>query len=156
MTTTPSSPTPTSPVDDGGPAKNWTLREDAHYNGGKTFFAYLMRCVQQPRLSRYDRYDKATKTSTSTWRVDGIDFPNFNAAIIALNIEPELTAEERLVLETVTSKPSDRRKEMIANYEPWHGLREKAFILWEKGRVTITDAGRAALLTARKGGGERV
>lgn len=68
MTTTPSSPTPTSPVDDGGPAKNWTLREDAHYNGGKTFFAYLMRCVQQPRLSRYDRYDKATKTSTSTWR----------------------------------------------------------------------------------------
>lgn len=126
-------------------AKAWTTRESEHYNGGKVFFAYLHRCVQQPRLSRYDRYEKASRTTTSTWRVDGKDQPDFESAIAALNVPAPLTELERSVLETVTSEPADRRKEMIENYKPWNGMREKGFVSWENGRVTITDAGVAAL-----------
>ncbi|MGN6776940.1 hypothetical protein [Rhizobium sp.] len=126
-------------------SKSWHMREDAHYNGGKDFFAYLHRCVEHPRLSRYDRYDRSTRGVTSTWRVDGIDRVDFGTAIDALNVAPVLTAEERTVLTTITDEPTDRRKEMIANSDIWNALRDKGFICWEKGRVILSDTGRAAL-----------
>lgn len=66
-------------------AKSWRMAEAVHYNGGKVFFAYLYRCVEQPRLSRYDYYERKTRSVTSTWRVDGRDQPSFEAAIEALN-----------------------------------------------------------------------
>jgi hypothetical protein len=48
--------------------ETWRLREAAHYNGGEEFFAYLHRCVENPRLSRFDRYQKKDRSVTSTWR----------------------------------------------------------------------------------------
>jgi hypothetical protein len=121
------------------------MREDAHYNGGKEFFAYLLRCTQHPRLSRYDRYSRTDRSVTSTWRVDGKDQPSLEAAVEALNSSPAFSPSELAVLATITTEPADRRKEMIANSEPWEGLREKGAIIWEKGRCRISDAGRLAL-----------
>jgi len=121
------------------------LREDAHYNGGKEFFAYLMRCTQHPRLTRYDRYSRLDKSVTSIWRVDGQDVASLDSAIDALNQPPTFSEEELAILATITEEPVDRRKEMIANSEPWRALRDKGAIIWDKGRVRISDAGRAAL-----------
>lgn len=64
-----------------------TIREWAHINGGRAFFAYEYRCDQEPRLTRFDRYDKKTRSVTSTWRVDGVDQPDLNAALQTLGIE---------------------------------------------------------------------
>lgn len=64
-----------------------TIRETAHINGGRHFFAYEFTCDQEPRLVRYDHYHKPTRSVTSTWRVDGIDQPDLNAALHVLGIE---------------------------------------------------------------------
>lgn len=67
-------------------AKGWTMIEIAHYNGGRAFFAYEFQCVQQPRLTRFDRYDKRTRTVTSTWRVDNVAQPDLATAVAALEV----------------------------------------------------------------------
>lgn len=38
-----------------------TFQQDAHYNGGKAFFAYGYSCVQYPRITLFRRYDKKTR-----------------------------------------------------------------------------------------------
>lgn len=65
-------------------AKDLTIREIAHYNGGKAFFAYGYECVQYPRLTLFKRFDRKTKQVTNTWRVDGADQVDLAAALIAL------------------------------------------------------------------------
>lgn len=121
------------------------MREDAHYNGGKEFFAYLYRCTQHPRLSRYDRYSRKDKDVTSTWRVDGKDVDGLESAVEALNVDPIYSPAELALLSTIGEEPADRRKEMIANAVSWEGLREKAAVIWENGKCRISDAGRRAL-----------
>ena len=61
-----------------------TIREVAHYNGGKAFFAYGYECIQHPRLTLFRRFDKKPKTVTNTWRVDGADQASLEAAVAAL------------------------------------------------------------------------
>ncbi|MFJ7792305.1 hypothetical protein [Pseudomonas sp. NPDC096950] len=63
-----------------------TIREVAHYNGGKAFFAYGYECVQHPRLTLFKRFDRKTKQVTNTWRVDGADQPSFETAVKALEV----------------------------------------------------------------------
>ena len=64
--------------------QGWTMRESKHINGGKKFFAYEFQCDQEPRLTRYDHYDRKTRSVTSTWRVDGIDQADMQSAINTL------------------------------------------------------------------------
>ncbi|PYY71221.1 hypothetical protein CRX42_07335 [Pseudomonas jessenii] len=61
-----------------------TIREVAHYNGGKAFFAYGYECVQHPRLTLFKRFDRKLKTVTNTWRVDGADQASLEAAVATL------------------------------------------------------------------------
>ena len=58
----------------------WTMRETAHYNGGRAWFGYLYQCNQEPRLELFKRYDKKLRTGTATWRVDGVDQVSLDAA----------------------------------------------------------------------------
>ena len=62
-----------------------TIREVAHYNGGKAFFAYGYEFVQHPRLTLFKRFDRKLKTVTNSWRVDGADQASLEAAVAALN-----------------------------------------------------------------------
>lgn len=64
-----------------------TIREVAHYNGGKAFFAYGYECVQYPQLTLFKRYDRKTKQVTNTWRVNGVDQPDLDVAIEVLEAE---------------------------------------------------------------------
>lgn len=63
-----------------------TIREVAHYNGGKAFFAYGYECVQHPRLTLFKRFDRKTKQVTNTWRVDGADQPSLEVAVQVLEV----------------------------------------------------------------------
>ena len=63
-----------------------TVREVAHYNGGKAFFAYGYECVQHPRLTLFKRFDRKLKTVTETWRVDGADHVSLESAVAALEV----------------------------------------------------------------------
>ena len=64
-----------------------TIREVAHYNGGKEFFAYGYECVQHPQLTLFKRFDRKTKQVTNTWRVNGVDQPDLDVAIQVLEAE---------------------------------------------------------------------
>ncbi len=125
-------------------AKNWHMREAAHYNGGKVFFAYLHRCVEQPRLARFDRYDRKTKSVTSTWRVDGADRASLSDAVLALNSPPVFDAEE---LAFLRDAPADFEPERRPNldYTLMDRVRNKGGIECERGRFRTTDLGRSAL-----------
>ena len=62
------------------------IREIAHYNGGKAFFAYGYECVQHPRLTLFKRFDRKTKQVTDTWRLDGVDQPSLEVAVAGLEV----------------------------------------------------------------------
>ena len=125
-------------------AKSWHMEEAAHYNGGAAFFAYLHRCVEQPRLSRFDRYDRKTKSVTSTWKVDGADRLSLNDAIDALNTPPVFTVEEISFLRDAPNDYEPERREGL-NYKLADGVRNKGAIEFEKGRFRLTDLGRSTL-----------
>ena len=124
-------------------AKSWHMCEAIHYNGGAAFFAYLHRCVEQPRLSRYDRYDRKTRSVKSTWRADGQDHESFADAIEALNTPPEFTADE---LAFLADAPQDYEAEKRRGIDYALAMRivDKGGIEFERGRYRITDAGRLA------------
>ena len=63
-----------------------TIREVAHYNGGKAFFAYGYECVQHPRLTLFKRFDRKTKQVSNTWRLDGVDQLSLEVAVQALEV----------------------------------------------------------------------
>ena len=100
---------------------------------GTDFFFYIHQCNEFPRLSRFDRYDRKTRSVTSTWRVDGQDVANLEAAIAALNVPPVLTDDEAEALKLIPDDFADIRKTVD------HGLRirldNKGFIEWgERGQ----------------------
>ena len=116
----------------------WHLRMAAHYNGGSVFFAYLMRCIEQPRLSRYDRYDRKTKAVVSVWRVDGSDRASFDDAIAALSTPPVFTAAELDELSKVTDAWEDIRK--VADFALNHALVDKGAVEWKDGKCRRRQA----------------
>ncbi len=124
-------------------AKDWHMREEQHHNGGAEFFAYLHRCIEQPRLSRFDRYDRKTRGVTSTWRADGVDHETMESAIEALNTAPVFDADELAFLATVPDEFADIREgiDWIVNDR----VRNKGAVEWEKGRCRRTDLGRSVL-----------
>lgn len=124
-------------------AANWHVRQHAHLNGGAKFFGYIMRCVEQPRLSRFDRYDKKTRTSTSKWRVDGVEVADLGAAIAALNIPPVFTEAELVELAKASDEWQDLRRAW--DYEMHSALTEKGAVVWDSGKCRLTDVGVAAI-----------
>jgi hypothetical protein len=109
-------------------ASKWTLREAGHFNGGKEWFGYLMRCDQQPRLARFDRYSRRDKSVTSTWRVDGRDVRSLADALGELAHPPRLTIGEISVLVAVGTEPADLRR--VHPYETMSALRDKGAIAY--------------------------
>lgn len=125
------------------------MREVTHLNGGKEWFGYIHRCVEQPRLTRKDVYTRKNRSVTSEFRVDGVVVASLKDAIAALDLPPSLSLAERAILASVNDDPEDRRKEAFSDGGPndliWHFLCEKGLIEWAKGRVARTEAGRQAL-----------
>lgn len=133
--------------------KSWHLREEAHYNGGEAFFAYSHRCIEQPRLVRYDRYERKGRSVTSTWKVDGIDQPSLAAAVEALNTPPVFDAEELAYLATL---PTEWTKKTVPNNIDWvvnQRTKDKGGIEWRDGSYRITPLGIAALAATPPHGG---
>lgn len=61
-----------------------TFQQDAHYNGGKTFFAYGYTCVQHPPITLFRRYDKKTRQVTDHWRLYGFEVASLQVAYAAM------------------------------------------------------------------------
>jgi hypothetical protein len=124
-------------------AANWHMREGAHYNGGEVFFAYLHHCVEQPRLSRFDKYLRKDRSVTSTWRTDGQDMPSIEAAIEALNTPPTFDDDELAFLKKAPEEFTDIRKDI--DWTVADQVRNKGAVEWERGKCRITDLGRSIL-----------
>lgn len=99
------------------------MREAMHGHGDGFFF-YEHECIEHPRLRRFDRYDKKTRSVTSTWRVDGEDVADLAAAADRLARPPTITDAERVTLATVPDEWSDLRSRFV---ELW-SLRLKGLI----------------------------
>ncbi|WP_343724881.1 hypothetical protein [Herbaspirillum huttiense] len=128
-------------------AATWHMRETSHHNGGTKFFGYTHTCIEQPRLSRFDRYDRKTKEVTSTWHVDGEPKDGFEQAIDALNRPPVFTGDEIAELRKVGD--DFQRLRGVIDALVAHRLSEKGAVEFRKGECRLTDVGRAAL--AEKG-----
>lgn len=91
----------------------WRFNRDAmHINGGKVFFGYGHRCVDQPRLLVIDKYFKADRSKQRSYLVDGkTSFPTLQLALDALTIPPTLSDFEIQLLGTVSRdwyRPEER------------------------------------------------
>ncbi len=109
----------------------WSMWESAHLNGGREWFGYIFTCIEEPRLSRLDRYVRKTRSVTSTWRVDGVEMEDLAAALVAIKSPPVLT-EERAMLELVGddwARPAEKNWPLRL----W-SLMAKGIVEWKGGK----------------------
>lgn len=121
---------------------DWKMREGAHFHGGQEWFGYRYDCIQQPRLSRFDRYRRRDQSVTHTWMVDGLDCADAEAAWAALQVPPSLSDAERTFLMGVPDEPThwtNRSADVLRS------LRDKGMVQWgPPAHLSRTSAGRAA------------
>lgn len=117
------------------------LRQTGHYNGGSEWFGYSWQVVELPRLSRFDRYERGTRTVVSTWRCDGDDCLSLDEAFERMATPPRLTNEETRVLAAVASEFMSKvdLRAALGNEALPHftlmTLRDKGQVEWQDGRV---------------------
>lgn len=127
--------------------KSWRFLKDAmHINGGKEFFGYGHRCIDQPRLLVIDKYFKRDRSTQRSYIIDGkTPCPSLDEALAALSNPPELEANDLARLRSVPDdwhRPEDRF--------PLVALADVGFVEWGRDadkKVTCrrTDAGRSYL-----------
>lgn len=128
----------------------WKVRERAHYNGGKEWFGYGYQGIENPRLYRIDRYQRATRGVEYEFQVDGVKCADLDECAERLNHPPELTDDERDMLALIGAdyvgrsvlKEMDEYAAFEDPFKPLHWLDRKGMIEWEKGRVRLTMEGR--------------
>lgn len=116
-----------------------TMREVAHYNGGREWFGYKYQCIQHPRLSRFDRYTRRDRSVASTWRVDGQECRSFEEAMAELDHAPALTVSELTAIAQF-DKATMRKADFPgfkASYPHLTTLAEKGVVWWDAGKVTL-------------------
>ncbi len=91
----------------------WKFVKDAvHFNGGKVFFGWGHRCIDQPRLLVIDKYFKADRSTLRGYLVDGkTSCTTLPEALSALSVPPALTDFEIQLLSTVSRewyRPEER------------------------------------------------
>jgi hypothetical protein len=132
--------------------KGWTMRETAHYNGGKEWFGYGHQCIENPRLYRLDRYTRKDRSVTSTWSVDGEDCADLDEAIERLNSDPVVTADEIAALKLLTTEFQPLRDVRAGDaYKALpqgtlsHWCSRKGLVWAEKGQARLTELGARIL-----------
>ncbi|MBR0871172.1 hypothetical protein JQ633_12445 [Bradyrhizobium tropiciagri] len=125
----------------------WRFNRDVvHFNGGKEFFGWGHRCVDQPRLLVIDKCIRKDRSTQRSYLVDGkTPCTSLAEALAALDVAPVLTDEELRLLGTVQEewvRPDER--------VPLLPLAEMGMIEWGRNaenRVTcrLTPAGAAML-----------
>lgn len=130
---------------------SWRFNHDAvHFNGGKVFFGYGHRCVDQPRLLVIDKYFKADRSTKRSYLIDDkTPCETLDEALALLSKLPVLSAEE---LELLRSMPDGKFKpESRAPYLP---LVAMGFAKFEKEPTGFflrrTENASAALEAAEK------
>ncbi len=135
----------------------WRFRRDAvHFNGGREFFGWGHRCIDQPRLLVIDKYFKRDRSTQRSYLVDGrVTFPTLEGALEALSVPPAVSADDRRLLEILANQGDAdgwARPELRA---PYLGLADMGFVEWGRtaaNEVTcrLTDAGRTAIATLER------
>jgi hypothetical protein len=118
-----------------------TMREDAHFNGGKEWFAYRLRCVEYPRLTRFDKYLRKTRGTQSTFQVDGEDVASIEEAAELLAVPYQPIPEDIALLKFVPDEyvRLEQRSRFLR-------LRDVGLVEFHNGDCRRTEAGRAALM----------
>lgn len=117
-----------------------SMREEAHFNGGKVWFGYRYRCVQHPRLTRFDKYIRATRSTQSTFEIDGEPVASLAVAAELLAKPYEVQPEDIKLLNLITDEWTllDRRSRFLR-------LRDVGLVEFQDGKCRRTDTGRAAM-----------
>jgi hypothetical protein len=84
------------------------MRQTMRGHGPGMFFSRY-RCVEHPRLSRHDHYEKKDRSVKSTFMVDGAEVADIEAAVVALNIPVVITPEEQAMLDTLPTEWTEIR-----------------------------------------------
>lgn len=117
-----------------------TMREDAHFNGGKEWFGCRFRCIQHPRFTRFDKYIRATRAVESTFEVDGEPVASIEEAAEHLGVPYAPIPEDVALLELV---PDDWT--MLERRSRFLRLRDVGLVEFKNGECRRTDTGREAV-----------
>lgn len=128
------------------------FKEIAHYNGGREWFGYMYRCVDHPRLQRFEKCIRKTRSVELTWMVDGENCPGptpdeqLRVALVLLDAPPVITEPERECLAAVDGEWRDLRKtELFNNPLIPRNLANKGLIEFDAGKCRLTANGAAVL-----------
>lgn len=117
-----------------------------HINGGRAFFGYGHRCVDQPRLLVIDKYFKADRSTKRSYLIDEKTACETLDEALAILSEPPKPSAEQLGLLHMASDEWFRPEKRA----PFASLAAMGFIEYGRDagdRVALrrTPAGRAAL-----------
>lgn len=137
-------------------ADMWTMREVAHYNGGKEWFGYGYTCNQNLRLYRLDRYTRKDRAVKSEWSVDGEKCADLAEAVERLNTDPIIGDDERTMLASLL--PAFQPLGEVRKREPYttlpdavtilhHWLSRKGLVEAQNGHIRRTELGDKLLST---------
>jgi hypothetical protein len=133
----------------------WRFNRDAvHFNGGREFFGWGHRCIDQPRLLVIDKYFKKDRSSQRSYLIDGkTPCATLSDALAALSIPPSLTDAERAKLRAIAAFDWIRPLERA----PLLPLADMGLIEWGRdaeNNVTcrLTSAGREQLAGTQRSG----
>lgn len=126
---------------------SWRFRkDDVHFNGGKEWFGYGHRCIDQPRLLVVDKYLRKDRSVKRSYQVDGkIRCETLAEALAALSVPPVVNEEERALLATVLPdwyRPDERGNLVSLAYM---GLVEWGRDEDKKVTCRLSEAGRKVL-----------
>lgn len=126
---------------------SWRFRKnDVHFNGGKEWFGYGHRCIDQPRLLVVDKYFRKDRSVKRSYQVDGkIRCETLAEALAALSVPPAVDDEQRRLLATVS--PEWYRPEERGDLVPlaYMGLVEWGRDPDNKVTCRLSDSGRKLL-----------
>lgn len=128
--------------------ERWRFNRDAvHFNGGREFFGWGHRCVDQPRLLVIDKYFRKDRSTQRSYLIDGkTPCTTLDEALAVLSKPPTISDDLLALLRGLSDEWIDADGRVP--YLPLHDMGLMEFHHDKESRQFLmrrTDAGRAVI-----------
>lgn len=141
-------------------AAGWHWARNGMFDGTVGTFGHFLVCREQPRLRRLNTYSRKTGELVSVAltvdgrpvptkrRDDGMDVPDFDAALAMLNKPFDVDEEERVFLRALADTEGDKKAAAqicMQHGQAYANALGKSLIIRHAGTLLLSESGLAAI-----------